>query len=52
MNLTEELDVSFNSNLKTKFKKDKKLIVRHILSMTEEILGKKYHHKVSGYNMG
>lgn len=49
--LTEELELDFNPNLKAKFKKDKNLIARHILRMTEEALGKKYHHKISGYNM-
>lgn len=49
--LMEELDVDFNPNLKTKFKKDMKLLKRRILRKTEEALGKKYHHKVSGYNM-
>lgn len=49
--LTEEMNIDFNPNLRERFKKDRVSLARRAKRALEEALGKKRHHRVSGYNM-
>lgn len=49
--LTEEMNIDFNPNLRERFKKDHISLARRAKRASEEALGKKLHHRVSGYNM-
>ena len=50
-NATDEYDIEFVPNLRSDFKKDKKLAIRHTQRLAEEKIGKKIHHRTSGYSM-